>query len=339
MINYYYLLKKGPRLILLFSLLIGVLILSGCNVQASPKVYRVGIISGVDPFATTADGFKAKMSDLGYIEGKNIIYDFQKVNADEAKLDEVTKKFVADQVDLIFAFPTGPALSAKAATAGTDIPVVFAFATLEGDDLVKSVREPGGNVTGVRFPGPDLTIKRFEILLQIAPQIKHLWVAYDKNYPPAANAIEELRPIASSKGVELIEVTVASPADVATDLKAREESGQVDIDGVLILPDVVTQSPDGWKAISEFAAKHKLPIGGSIAFEAEHGAIFTHIPDNLEVGALAAPLADKIFKGTSAGTIPVLSPESRLTINYKLTQELGLTVPEAILSQAKTIIR
>lgn len=338
MLNKHYPLQNGSRLILLFFLLTAVLIVGACGAQAAPKTYRVGIVSGSNSYASVADGFKQKMTELGYKEGENIVYDFQKINSDDAKIEESIKKFVADKVDLIFAFPTGPALTAKAATAGTDIPVLF-FATLDGNDLVKDVREPGGNVTGVRFTGTDRAIKRFDILLQIAPQIKHLLIVYNSKYSPAFAAAEALRPLAESKGVELIEVNVTSPSEVAQVLQGLEQDSQTEVDSILAMPDIITQAPEGWVPIAEFAAKHKLPIAGNTVFQVEHGAIFTFVPDNIEVGILAAPLADKIFKDTPAGTIPVLTSISRLTINYKLTQEFGLTVPEGLLSQADKIMR
>ena len=50
--------------------------------------------------ANTADGFKAKMTELGYIEGENIVYDHQKTNFDMAAYKRTLKKFVADKVDL-----------------------------------------------------------------------------------------------------------------------------------------------------------------------------------------------------------------------------------------------
>ncbi len=53
-----------------------ILLLNGCG--SKPKVYHVGILSGLDFFADTADGFKSKMTELGYIEDSNIIYDIQK---------------------------------------------------------------------------------------------------------------------------------------------------------------------------------------------------------------------------------------------------------------------
>ena len=54
--------------------------------------------------------------------------------------------------------------------------------------------------------------------------------------------------------------------------------------------------------------------------------MFVYESKYYEIGSLAALLADKIFKGTQAGTIPVVTPEAYLTINYKMAQELGLNV-------------
>ena len=175
---------------LLFVVLVSVLI-SACGAE-EPKVYRVGILSGTDAFLGIADGFKANMTELGYIEGQNIAYDLQQVNADPAEEQRLAQKFADDKVDLIFAFPTEAALAAKAATQGTDIPVVFAFAGVEGADLVNSVPEPGGNITGVRFPGPDLSVKRFEILHEMAPHIEQVGIIYNANYPANQSQLDEL---------------------------------------------------------------------------------------------------------------------------------------------------
>jgi len=319
-------------------ILVLTLLLSGCGASAT-RVYRVGILSDLPPFASMGDGFKAKMTELGYIEGQNIVYDFQKVSADPAGEQRAVKKFVEDKVDLIFSFPTEASLTAKALTQGTNIPVVFASAVLEQNDLVKNVREPGGNITGVRFPGPELSVKRFELLLELVPQAKRICVIYNPKYPANPSALEQLRPVASSRGITLVEVPVHSTKDIEVDLQTRAKSADIGIDAILIITDDLSQSPDGWGLISKFAAQHKVPIAGSAGFEADTGAIFSYIPDNVETGMLAAPVADKILRGTQAGTLPVLTPESRLRLNYKVTQELGLTVPDGLLKQASEVIR
>ena len=110
--NPHHLLQYGRRLMLLVALAAAVIILGGCGAQAAPKVYRVGILSGLDAFANTADSFKNKMTELGYIEGKNIIYDMQKTNFEPDKEQQILQKFVADKVDLIFGFKVEGLLTA-----------------------------------------------------------------------------------------------------------------------------------------------------------------------------------------------------------------------------------
>ncbi|MFA5292364.1 MAG: ABC transporter substrate-binding protein [Phycisphaerae bacterium] len=317
-----------------------ILALSGCGKKTQePKTYRVGIISGVDVFIGIADGFRNEMSRLGYVEGRNIVYDLHKTNADQAAVELAVKKFVADKVDLIFAFPTEPALAARAAVKGTNIPVLFASAGIEENNLVGNIFKPGGNTTGCRYPGPELTVKRLEILCELAPQAKRVLIMYDPNYPMIPHSLKELYSVVSSLGVTLVEVPVNSTEKVDSSLQALAASGNIGIDAILIMPEILTQSPVCWQMIAKFASEHKIPVGGSAGFEADTGAVFSYIPDNFETGKLAAPLADKIFKGTQAGTIMVVTPPSQLRINYKKAQELGLKIPEGLLNRADEIIR
>jgi putative ABC transport system substrate-binding protein len=330
--------RLGWQILLAASLIIVCVFLSSCS-EKKPKVYRVGIVSGVEAFANIADGFKAKMTELGYIEGENIVYDFQRLNADHVGEERVAKKFVVDKVDLIFAFPTEPALAAKAATQGTNIPVLFAMGGIEGTNIVESVSHPGGNITGVRYPGPELTVKRFELLHELVPNAKRVYLIYDRNYPNTPFAVGALRPMALSLSITLVEDPVNNMEELQTVLEKRAALGDIGIDAILIMPEILTQSPDGFKAILNFANRYKVPIAGSMAHTADLGAMFSYVPDNIDQGGLAAALADKIFKGTPAGTIMVVTPESHLRLNYKVIQELGLKVSEGLLSRADEIIR
>ena len=321
------------------SFLVAVMLLSGCISQTAQtqKVHRVGIISGAEPFASIADGFKTKMNELGYIEGKNIVYEIQKSNLDSEGEKRITKKFVDGKVDLIFAFPTEPAIVAKKASQGTSIPVVFALSGIEGTGLVESVIHPGGNVTGVRFPGPELNVKRLELLQELKPHAKRVYLIYDRNYPYTQTSLEQLRPAAVSMGITLVE----DPVNNLEELKAalQKRASDIGIDAILIMPEILTQSPEGFGAILNFANENKVPIGGSMEHTADLGAVFSYIPNNLEMGSQAATLADKIFKGTPAGTIMVVTPESYLRINYRVAKELGLNVSDGLLNTANKIIR
>jgi putative tryptophan/tyrosine transport system substrate-binding protein len=327
----------APILILL--VLVGYFLISSQikKQMAENKVYHVGIVSGLEGFYPVADGFRQEMTKLGYIEGKNIIYDIQKLNDNPAGEQRIAKKFVTDKVDLIFSFPTGPAMTSKKATRGTKIPVVFAVAGVESNNLVDSIRNPGGNITGVRFPLSENTAKRLEILHEIAPNSRRIYLVYDINYPNTKAALEKLRSAAPSLGLTLVEDPVTNIEGLKAAIKARD-TGNLSVDAILIMPDILNHS-DGLPEIIAFANKHKLPVGGCMSNTADAGAIFSFFPDSMNQGMLAAGSADKIFKGTAAGTIPVITPENYLKINNKVIQRLSLKVSENLLTQASEIIR
>jgi putative ABC transport system substrate-binding protein len=240
---------------------------------------------------------------------------------------------------LIFVFPTGATVTAKKAAAGSNIPVLFAMAGIEGNDLVESVRQPGGNITGVRYPGPDLTLKRLEFLQELVPDFKRLYVTYNPDYPANKIPIKTLRPLVSSLGLTLVEVPIDSVEDIRVDLQKRAGAQDIGLDAIIIMPDDISQSPAGSRLIREFANRFKVPVSGASGVTVHNGAIFNYGPDTREAGRMAAPLADKIFKGTPAGSIPVVTAEAYLAFNYKLAQQLGLTVSENILRVATEIIR
>ncbi len=326
---------------LLIGLIMLGLLLTACGGTAPPKVYRVGVLYVAGAFAVITDGFKAKMTELGYVEGKNITYELieesQTATAAEAKA--LAQKFVDSKVDLIFASPTPPMIAAHAATQGTNIPVIFAMGNPETMGLIKNVREPGGNMTGVRFPGAEMIGKRLEILREIAPQAKRIWVGYDKNHANTPAGLAAVRSVAPSLGLTLVEVPAATLNDLKTDLNARAKSEDLGMDAILTMSDGFNQGPEGYALLSKFATEHKVPLcAGSLAM-VQQGGLLGNSVDLVNTGKLAAPLADKIFKGIQPGTIPVVSPEPEVYINLKVAQQLGLTVPSGLLKMANQVIK
>jgi putative tryptophan/tyrosine transport system substrate-binding protein len=313
--------------------------LSGCAKQKAQRIYRVGILSGLDLFFSTAESFKSGLTDLGYVEGTNIVYDVRRTNFDPVKEEQILKEFVADKVDLIFGFNSEVAFEAKKITQGTDIPVVFANAFAEGNDLVESVRAPGGNITGVRYPGMDVAVKRLETLHEIVPQAKRIWLPFQKGYPSVASELEVLRPAAASLGLTLIEFPSSDLDQLRAELEQRSKSGDLGFDAVLLIPESLSTTKAAFEAIAKYTRPRKVPVGGSFIVTDDYGTLFAVTIDNAEVGRLAARLADSILKGARAGTIPVPSPESHLKLNQRVAQELGTKLSEDVLSRATEIIR
>ena len=315
----------------------GIIVYMRPQAVSAPKVYHVGILNALDFFSDTTLGFKKKMTELGYVEGVNIFYDEQKAPAPVGN-ENVIKKFVDEKVDLILSFPTEASLEAKRGVMGTNIPVVFGNAFIESNDLVESIAHPGGNITGVRFPGVDMSMRRLELLHELAPKAKRFWIPYLKDYPSVPPQIEKLEPFAASLGLILVETPFSSPAELSTYIDAQSSSKNIAMDAVLMIAEPFGAMQETLDAVHKFADTHQLPVVGARVVDKDVGPALSLFENSFAVGGLAATLADKIFKGTPAGEIPVISPENELSINVKVIQKLGLVASEGLLSQAVTIV-
>jgi len=330
---------SGWQMLILTLLVAGCVISSGC-VTETQKVYHVGMLNGLGEFLDEIPvAFKAKMTELGYVEGDNIVYELQTTNFEPEKEKQILNKFVEDEVDLIFTFPTEVSMAAKAATQGTDVPVVFCFANIEDTGLVESVRQPGGHITGVRYPGPDLAIKRFEIMLEMAPDAKRVWIPYQRGYPIVASQMVVLHPVAEAAGVTLIEFPADNASELQAGLDAIAASGVIDIYFILFIAEPLAVTPDAFEVMGRFASENNVPIGGALMEVGGYGSIFGVNVDIMKTAEQAAVSADKVLRGADAGTIPVVSSESYLEINYKVAQEFGINVSEGLLARADKIIR
>ena len=81
----------------------------------------------------------------------------------------------------------------------------------------------------------------------------------------------------------------------------------------------------------------EIPV--SVDLYGGYDSLYGVAVDNIVSGQQAAPLSDEILKGTPAGSIPVLTAQTFLTINLKVATKMGIKVSEDILSQANVIVR
>jgi putative ABC transport system substrate-binding protein len=335
--------SKSPKLAIVVAfifILLMTIVISACNPQPESKTYRVGVLSGLEfVSADIITGFEEGMAELGYVEGENIVYDVQRTDFDMDAYRSILQQFVDDGVDMILTFPTEATMEAKTATEGTDIPVVFTFALIDGLGIVDSIREPGGNMTGVRYPGPDVALRRFEILRELVPGATRILMPYQRGYPIVQPQLDILYPAAEAAGVTLIEAPADNGAGLETIFQEYAASGDVGIDAILLLVEPLAASPDGNSVIAKFAGEYQIPLGGFYVPSDGYRSLFGVNADLIASGKQAAPLVDKIFQGIDPGTIPVASAETYFELDYKMAQELGLEVPEGLLVLADEVYR
>ncbi len=332
--------KCTKQFLALFIAFVILMSFSGCGSgKAKSEEYHVGILSGLSYLAAAIDGFKEEMTKLGYIEGENIHYTILSTESDLEEYKAFSKKFVEDEVDLVFCYPTEAALALREATKGTDIPVVFGVTNIEDTNLVNSVREPGGNVTGVRYPGPDLAIKRLEFMLEIVPDAKRILLPYSSEYPVCGPQLEALPAAAERLGVELIYAGAKTPEELEDIFNKYDSQDEIEFDAIVSIAEVFAVEPTTFLTMIKFANKHNIPMGGALMEYEGYSSLFGININEYVTGKKAAGLADKILKGEDVSTLPVVTDESFVQINYKELQKQGFDIPESILNQADEIIR
>jgi putative ABC transport system substrate-binding protein len=305
------------------------LLLTACGGATHTKTYTIGVINLAPSLVPTMEGFKEGMTELGYIEGENITYIYEGIADSIDKLDSIAQGLVEADVDLILSITTPATKAAQRATADTDIPVLFAPVTDPvSAGLVDSLRQPGGNTTGVTF-GPQ-EAPRLEWLIRIVPTIEQLYVPYNPEDPSAVLALETASAAATTLGVELITREARNPEEIT----AAIENVPEEADAIFILPDSLVSG-----RIAEFV-ELQLPISGANPTLVENSGVLTSYGmEQTSTGKQAARLADQILRGVKPADLPVETAEFYLAINLKAAEAIGLDISDEILLQADIIIR
>jgi putative ABC transport system substrate-binding protein len=314
----------------LVSVALAVPFASGCDTGME---YTIGLTQFGDHPAANAgrDGFVAALADAGYIEDENVEYDFQNPEFDPTAEQTIARKFVDDKVDLIFSFGTNISIQCINAAEGTDIPVLFCAVTDPvTSGLVSSWEHPGENVTGTSdMIEMDSTV---DLILQIVPEVEAIGTIYNAGESNSVVLVEDLNEVCDALGIEVVEATVSTTADVLT--AAQSLVGRVDAIWVGTDNTVVS----ALEAVLGVCEDNGIPFFPSDDPSIEKGGIACLGFDYYDVGYQTGEMAVRILDGESAEDIPVeLGETFSYTVNTAAAELYGLTIPQDILDKALTI--
>jgi len=277
--------------------------------------------------------FREGMQKLGWVEGRNVAYDYRWTAGNPAVMERYAAELVALQPEVIMngGLPTLVAMQKQTRT----IPIVFAqVLDPVGAGFVDSLMHPGGNVTGFVSFEYSMAGKWLETLTQIAPRIKRIAGVRDLASPSEMGmlgAIQAVMP-AFSMPFTIVGGRDAAEFERAIEMFAREPNG-----GMIILPSPNTLVHR--HVIMDLAARHRLPAIYPYGFFAREGGLASYgiVPsDNFR---RAAGYIDRILKGEKPGELPVQVPTKfELVINLKTAKALGLALPEKLLATADELI-
>lgn len=319
------------------ALLVVMLIMTQGEARAQ-KAYRIGALVADDQFVPAIDGFKQRMAELGYLEGKNIAYDLQNSRGDQEALGKMAETLVERKPDLIVTSSTTASVPIAKLTKGTQLPVVFLSA---GDPLrlVKSYASSGNNLTGISSSSVELTAKRMELLKKLAPKAKRVILLIDTaamgiNHEQLTNDAEQA---AKRLGLESVRLTIhtKNPDEMKQKIPLLKRS----LGEALIVPPVATIVAST-EDIARQVIKEKLPHVGPNIETVKRGLLAAYSSNYFSLGQQGAVLVDKILKGAQPADLPIEQPfKLHLRINLKTARAMSLEIPKDLLFQADEIIK
>jgi putative ABC transport system substrate-binding protein len=302
--------------------------------QRPAKIHRVAVLSpGTQP-RPVIEAFKQGLRDLGYVEGKNILFEYRYADLKLDRLPELAAELVPLKPDVIFVHSVTGAQAVKRAT--TTIPVVVAAAgDLVQDGIVTNLARPGGNITGLTLLSPELDGKRLELLKETVRKVSRVAVLVNSGNPGWRRYPQDLEAAGRALGLRLQRAEVSGPAEFERAFSTMQPSG---INGVLVVTDSLFQRYA--RQIAELAIKHRLPSISEVPEFAEAGGLIQYGLSISDLGRQSAVFVDKILKGAKPGDLPVERPTKfEFLINIKTAKAIGLTVPPEVLMRAEKVIK
>ncbi len=304
---------------------------------AQTKMARVGILSFIaatdDPTLTLWMGpFRRALAEQGWIEGKNVVFEYRSALGDPSRLAEAAAELVQLKVDVIWA--SGAPLVRAAYAATRTIPIVAVDFTTDpiAEGYVESYGRPGRNLTGIFLDAPELAGKWFQLLKGMLPNLSRVAVLWDP--APGAAHLQAVQNVARSFSARLQVVEVRKADDFDKAFSAFRGHPQA----LIILPSPLIYARSA--QLARLALKHRLPATSMARAFAEAGGAIAYGPDQTSTNERSAGFVAKILNGAKPAELPVERPTKvQLVVNLKTAKALGLTVPESVLYRADEVIR
>jgi putative ABC transport system substrate-binding protein len=295
------------------------------------KIARIGVLLFGTPDTDAFPAIRRGLGALGYVEGRNIVFEHRYAEGKLARLPDLASDLVLSKPDLIIAAGGDVAPFAKRATGTIPIVMITSADPVQGG-LVASLARPGGNVTGVTFVSSDLAGKRLQFLKEAAPGVTRVAVLWNPDHPdgefPATLAAGR------SLGVQVQSLEVRGRDDFAGAFAATTRERMEAI--VVVSSRLMTLNR---ARILDLSAQNRLLLVSGWGPWATEGGLLSYGPDLDAVIRSSATYVDRILKGARPADLPVEQPTKfQLVINLKTAKALGLTVPPSLLARADQVI-
>jgi len=291
---------------------------SETNGDGGDAEYEIGITQIVEHPSLDAaqDGFKQAINDAGL----DVNFDVQ-VAQDPKNNKPIAEKFVGNKVDLVFANSTPSAQSVLSET--KDIPIVFTSVTDPvGSNLVESMENPGGNVTGTSDTHPEAMTNTLSFMTEDVG-VESIGMIYNAGEPNSVSQVEKVKEL-TGDSLEVNEATVSSSAEV----KQAAESLAGKVDAYYIITDNTVVS--ALESVLIVGQEQETPVFVAELDSVKRGGVAGYGFDYYDIGYEAGEKAVQILKeGKNPGEIPATYPQNlKLLINKDAAEKMGVEIKD-----------
>ena len=299
--------------------------------QQSERAYRIAFVA---PIAQNAPQWKEVLDELrksGFVEGKNLTVDLHGLGQSPDRAEALMAEAIDGAPDLIYC--GGDAAMHAAAKLAKSIPIVATADDFLATGLAASLAHPGGNFTGMSLFAPELNGKRIELLIEMLPGISQVAVLADQRVGNPKN-LEAIATNFGPKGVRLSLLWVRHEHEIVPTIKTVQASGA---QAISVLASPLLHAVH--LRIIETVASARLPAIFQWPEYVAEGAFAAYGPRLLPIFRRVGQQMVEVLKGAKPADIPIEQPAKvELAINIKTAQELGVTVPQALLMRADEVI-
>jgi len=325
---------KKPIIVLMIGLILASVHL--VEAQQPKRVPRVGYLGASSPSAITAsiEAFRQGLSELGYVEGKDIVIEFRYLEGRADRMQTLVAELVQLKVDVLVLSVYAAILIAKQAT--NTIPIVMVTTQDPvATGIIDSLARPGGNVTGLTLLTRELSGKRLELLKEVVPRKLSVGVLDEEaNSPAVIFGHYEIAARALKIPIQSFHVNGPHP-DFEGALQGAVKRG---VNAVVTASTLLLLNYP--KKIAEVAIKYRLPSMFEGSSWVNAGGLMSYAADGDYAWRRAAIYVDKILKGAKPADLPVEQPmKLEFVINLKTAKQIGLTIPPNVLVRADKVIK
>ena len=312
-------------------------LVAACLTRAMPayaqpsRVFRVGALYiGTADAETFRTELREGLRELGYVEGRNVAFEFRSAEERLERLPELAAELVRLPVDVIVALYVPCALAAKNAT--RDIPIVVLAGDPVETGIIPSLARPGANITGVSLMAIASHAKSVELFRDMLPSARRIGVLAHSTNPVFAKAMLEQVQLAGRKTDTKIDPIVMTRGpddlDAAFASLAKSRPAAVVVQGSLAI-----------KPVTELAIAHRLPTASTARAFADIGGLMAFGADGPSTVRHGAKFVHRIFQGKHPRDLPIEQPTKfELALNLRTAKAIGVAIPQSLVLRADVLL-